>query len=98
MSMTSAVSTVSAWRPLRVTAFRALWLAVLASNIGTWMQTVGAQWLLVGHPNASTLDHGHTHPAFDTGREPGLPILVPDVIIAAHEAASFARDKISEEV
>src|SRR5689334_8217992 len=53
--MTSAVSTVSAWRPLRVTAFRALWLAVLASNIGTWMQTVGAQWLLVGHPNASTL-------------------------------------------
>jgi predicted MFS family arabinose efflux permease len=32
-----------------------LWLAVLASNIGTWMQTVGAQWLLVGLPNAATL-------------------------------------------
>ena len=32
-----------------------IWLAVLASNIGTWMQTVGAQWLLVDLPNAATL-------------------------------------------
>ena len=35
--------------------FRALWLAVLVSNIGIWMQTVGAQWLLVGLPQASIL-------------------------------------------
>ena len=28
---------------------------MLASNIGTWMQTVGAQWLLVGLPGAATL-------------------------------------------
>ena len=27
--------------------FRALWGAQFASNVGTWMQTVGAQWLLV---------------------------------------------------
>jgi MFS family permease len=27
--------------------FRALWIAQFASNVGTWMQTVGAQWLLV---------------------------------------------------
>jgi MFS family permease len=40
---------------LRITAFRALWLAQLGSMIGTWMQTVGAQWLLVDEPNASTL-------------------------------------------
>jgi len=46
---------VSAWAPLRVTAFRSLWLALLASNIGTWMQLVGAQWLLIDEPNASTL-------------------------------------------
>ncbi|SBT38273.1 MFS transporter [Micromonospora auratinigra] len=45
----------SAWAPLRNAAFRSLWLAVLASNIGTWMQTVGAQWLLVEAPHASTL-------------------------------------------
>jgi MFS family permease len=45
----------SAWAPLRVVAFRALWLAQLGSMIGTWMQTVGAQWLLVDRPDASTL-------------------------------------------
>jgi len=28
---------------------------VLMSNIGTWMQTVGAQWFLVGLPGAATL-------------------------------------------
>jgi MFS family permease len=36
-------------------AFRALWLAQLASMIGTWMQTVGAQWLLIDEPDATTL-------------------------------------------
>lgn len=46
---------VGAWEPLRSGVFRALWIAVLVSNIGTWMQTVGAQWLLVDEPNASTL-------------------------------------------
>ena len=45
----------SAWAPLRVAAFRSLWIAQLFSLIGTWMQTVGAQWLLVGEPNAATL-------------------------------------------
>ncbi len=45
----------STWAPLRIGIFRALWLAVLVSNIGTWMQTVGAQWLLVGQPHASIL-------------------------------------------
>jgi MFS family permease len=45
----------SAWAPLRVAAFRSLWLALLASNIGTWMQTVGAQWLLVENSGNDTL-------------------------------------------
>ena len=45
----------SAWAPLRVAAFRGLWIAQLFSLIGTWMQTVGAQWLLVDEPNAATL-------------------------------------------
>ena len=45
----------SIWAPLRVGIFRALWIAVLVSNIGTWMQTVGAQWLLVDQPHASIL-------------------------------------------
>jgi MFS family permease len=45
----------TAWAPLRVHAFRALWVAQLFSMIGTWMQTVGAQWLLVARPDAATL-------------------------------------------
>ena len=45
----------SAWAPLRVKAFRALWLAQVGSAIGTWMQTVGAQWLLVEEPGADSL-------------------------------------------
>ncbi|MEV6301690.1 MFS transporter [Actinoplanes sp. NPDC051861] len=43
-----------AWTPLRIPVFRMLWLAVLAGNVGTWMQTVGAQWLVVGEPGAAT--------------------------------------------
>ena len=44
----------SPWAPLRVPVFRMLWIAVLASNVGTWMQTVGAQWLVVHQANAAT--------------------------------------------
>ncbi|MFH9353615.1 MFS transporter [Kitasatospora sp. NPDC017646] len=39
----------SAWSPLRQRVFRDLWLAQFTSNVGSWMQTVGAQWLLLGH-------------------------------------------------
>jgi MFS family permease len=45
----------STWAPLRLRLFRWVWIATLVSNIGTWMQTVGAQWLLVGHAHASAL-------------------------------------------
>ncbi len=45
----------STWAPLRVTVFRWLWLASLASNVGTWMQTVGAQWFLVHAAHAAIL-------------------------------------------
>jgi MFS family permease len=52
-SMSAAPS--STWAPLRIGMFRALWLAVLVSNVGTWMQTVGAQWLLVEQSGSSAL-------------------------------------------
>jgi len=45
----------SIWSPFRQRAFRWLWLGMLVSTIGTWMQTVGAQWLLVDAPNAAVL-------------------------------------------
>jgi MFS family permease len=37
----------SAWAPLRSRVYRDLFIAQLASNIGTWMQSVAAQWFLV---------------------------------------------------
>jgi MFS family permease len=36
----------SPWSPLRSGLFRALWIATIGSNIGTWMQDVGAGWLM----------------------------------------------------
>ena len=36
----------SPWSPLRRSVFRAIWLASVASNAGTWMQSVGAAWLM----------------------------------------------------
>ncbi|MEV4638968.1 MFS transporter [Actinoplanes sp. NPDC049548] len=40
--------------PLRDKVFRGLWIGVLASNVGTWMQTVGASWRVVHEPDAAT--------------------------------------------
>jgi MFS family permease len=36
----------SAWSPLRQPLFRALWIAAVASNIGTWMHSTAAAWLM----------------------------------------------------
>lgn len=53
-------------------------------------------WLAAGHWE---LDRGHTQSRFDTGEaENNFPVLVPDVILYADEAARFARDKLSDEV
>ncbi|MDC4224159.1 MAG: MFS transporter [Candidatus Manganitrophus sp.] len=35
-----------AWDPLHRPLFRALWIATVTSNIGTWMQNVAAAWLM----------------------------------------------------
>ena len=44
----------SAWSPLRHRVYRALWMALLATNIGAWMHTVGAAWLMM-ELDASTM-------------------------------------------
>ena len=36
----------SPWSPLRQGLFRSIWIATVVSNIGTWMQSVGAAWLM----------------------------------------------------
>ncbi|MEU7764688.1 MFS transporter [Nocardia sp. NPDC049190] len=55
--MNAAAPTVSGstWAPMRSSVYRALWVAQLVSNLGTWMQTVGAQWIVVDEPNAAAL-------------------------------------------
>lgn len=40
------METVSPWAPLRYPIFRMLLIAASISNIGTWMQQVGAAWLM----------------------------------------------------
>jgi predicted MFS family arabinose efflux permease len=56
MASDDAGSASSAWAPLRIGVFRGLFIAALTSNIGTWMQIVGAQWFLVErHASATTV-------------------------------------------
>ena len=47
--------TSSTWSPLRHTIFRWLWIASVASNIGTWFQNVGASWLMTSLTPSPTL-------------------------------------------
>ena len=46
LSDKGAPTTTSQWGPLGVTIFRWLWIASIASNLGAWMQNVGATWLM----------------------------------------------------
>ena len=51
----------SAWAPLREPLFRSLWIAAVISYTGTWMQNVGAGWLmtqLTMSPLMVSLVHG----------------------------------------
>ena len=36
----------SAWSPFRHTVFTVLWVATVVSNIGSWMQSAAAGWLM----------------------------------------------------
>ena len=53
--MTAVASRPSAWAPLRSRVYRMLFVAQLVSNVGLWMQTVGAQWFLVEHHAGATV-------------------------------------------
>jgi MFS family permease len=47
--------TSSPWTPLRDPLFRALWLAAVVSNIGTWMQNIAAAWLMTSLTQSALL-------------------------------------------
>lgn len=50
-----AIPTSGAWSPLRHALFRWLWIASVASNIGTWLQNVGASWLMTSLTTSTVL-------------------------------------------
>lgn len=54
-SVESPPSQPGPWAPLRIRAFRALWIAALASNIGTYMQIVGASWAMTEQTDSELL-------------------------------------------
>jgi MFS family permease len=43
---TPSAAAPSAWSPLQNGLFRSLWIATIVSNVGSWMQDVGAGWLM----------------------------------------------------
>ena len=45
----------SVWVPLRNRLYRDLFIAQFVSNIGTWMQSVAAQWFLVEQHSSATI-------------------------------------------
>jgi MFS family permease len=45
---------VSAWSPFRHRLFAAMWGGQFVSNIGGWMQTVAAQWLMLSLTTSAT--------------------------------------------
>ena len=47
MAESSAGETLSLWRPLRTPTFRNLLIADVVSDVGTFMQSVGAAWLMI---------------------------------------------------
>ncbi len=49
------MKTISAWSPFKQPVFRALWIATLVSNVGTWIQNVGAAWLMTSMSKSAVL-------------------------------------------
>src|ERR1700686_1901082 len=55
MAVSVPAAATSAWSPLRNTLFRSLWIATIVSNVGTWMQDVGAGWLMTSLSSSPAL-------------------------------------------
>lgn len=45
----------SMWAPLRYTTFAVLWSATVVSNVGAWMSSVGASWLMTSLAPSPTM-------------------------------------------
>lgn len=49
------VQIIASWDILADPLFRIIWIASLASNIGTWMQSTGAAWVMTNLTHSSLL-------------------------------------------
>src|ERR1700735_5204532 len=55
MASGAAANPVSGWSPLRHPDSRRLWLAQFTSNVGSWIQTVAAQWVMTSLTSSALL-------------------------------------------
>src|SRR5271168_543024 len=62
VAISAKKSSASLWRPLRSSTFRNLLIANVVSDVGTFMQSVGAAWLMVSL-NGSPMDIALTQTA-----------------------------------
>jgi MFS family permease len=53
--MKTVAAATSPWIPFSHPVFRALWIATIVSNIGTFMQSVGAAWLMTSLSNSPVM-------------------------------------------
>ena len=53
--MKTVAAAASPWVPFSHPVFRALWIATIVSNIGTFMQSVGAAWLMTSLSASATM-------------------------------------------
>src|SRR5207244_3447666 len=94
----------SAWTPLSHRVFRALWIASLVSNIGTWMQNVSAAWAMTSlspSPLMVALVQSATSlPVFLVGLPAGAVAVIVDrrrrlLVAASGPALVFALNAVS---
>ncbi len=50
-----AAAPVGVLEPFQSRPFLWLWVGIVFSSVGSWAQTVGAQWLFINDPNAATI-------------------------------------------
>jgi MFS family permease len=51
----TVMAAASPWSPLQRSLFRSVWIATIVSNVGTWMQDVGAGWLMTSLSSSPAL-------------------------------------------
>ena len=81
-------ATGSAWAPFRHRLFAAMWGAQFVSNVGGWMQTVGAQWLMLTLIFAVGTGQALTSPTWQT--------LQPELVAPAERPQAISLGAVNQ--